>query len=303
MRYFASVLLWMFAFALSTMGQDNLPWLPNRDTNHIRTLRTYLIDSSTGKRRLIKQEEFDQHGYETCPNITLTYDELGRLTRRVELTKVTSVSTGEVRMDTVEVYDIQYSPDGKVNTCTLVQAQGEYATIITYRLVPTEKNPCCIEQTYYHTRNFTRHTEVYSDTVRWRRCYDEEGRIVSEETDDYYLEDLDYCNVYYTYDRLGRKATCRRDYYEYSESLSYHYDLEGNLYGMTGKGWDATMECDIVVRFRPNGTQAESWNHWRDVLEPDVADENVHRRYDERGVMIYYKDNRLQYECEVEYWE
>ena len=303
MRHWGLFILSVFAFALNAMGQDNLPWLPNRDTNHIHTLRTYLIDSTTGERRLIKQEEFDRHGYKTSPNIILSYDEQGRLTRRVELSKVTRVGTGEVRMDTVEVHNIHYSPDGKVDAFTWVQPQGEYATVNTYRLVPTKKNPRCIEQAYYHTWNHTRHSEVYTDTVRWLRCYDENGRIVSEEQVDYGSEDLDYSNVYYTYDSLGRISTCKGYYYEYSDSLSYHYDGEGYLTGMTGKGWDATMECDIVIRCRPDGTQAESWMLWRDVLDSNVADENVYSRYDERGVMIYYKDNRLHYECEVEYWE
>ena len=286
------------------LGSSAQNWMPMRDTNHIRILRSYLIDSTTGERSLLKHEEYDRQGYLTGENISLTYNERGQLIRRVEVQKTDPDRTGTVRMDTVEMYDIHYSPDGKVDFCTWVQSQGEYAMVNTYRLIPLKEKPGCKDLAYLHSWHFTRQDTVfYWDTVIWRHCYDGQGRLVSDEQGDYGGRDIDYSNSYYTYDSLGRVSTCVSRSYEYEDSLTYHYDRDGHLTGMTGKGYDVTLECDIVIHCRPDGTYSESWMHWRDVTDTDVAEEVVYSRYDERGVMIYYKDNRLNYEFEIEYWE
>ena len=59
-------------------NQAGWPYMPPRDTNHIRIIREYRIDS-TGKRTLTDITEYDRHGYQTNPNIKLTYNDKGQL--------------------------------------------------------------------------------------------------------------------------------------------------------------------------------------------------------------------------------
>ena len=80
--------------AMTAMGQwplDEMTWILHRDTNHIRTIRTYAVDTLTGTRQLKLTEYFDRYGYRddsTCHN---EYDDQGRLTMTESYQWVSSI--------------------------------------------------------------------------------------------------------------------------------------------------------------------------------------------------------------------
>ena len=64
------------------------------------------------------------------------------------------------------------------------------------------------------------------------------------------------------------------------------------------------MEAEVVIAFRPDGTPQEKTEHWtlyEDASEP--FHDYSHFRYDERGVLVYYKSSEGITEFEIEYWE
>jgi hypothetical protein len=68
--------------------------------------------------------------------------------------------------------------------------------------------------------------------------------------------------------------------------------------------YEIDMEAEVTITFRPDGTRQESIEHWtsyEDASEPFY--DYSHSRYDERGVLVYYKSPEGITEFEIEYWE
>ena len=123
-----------------------LPWMPERDTNHIRTIRKYIYDTTTLERKLFHTVNYDRHGYQTSPLTRLTYNEHGLLTQRASMRKVLpQKGTAEI-LDTASICEITYSPDGVIQRIKNVgygyyHDPGADTAIAVYELLTHKSHP------------------------------------------------------------------------------------------------------------------------------------------------------------------
>ena len=278
----------------------DLPWMPTRDTNHIKTIRYYKYDTVTLERTLNYTENYDRHGYLTSPLTQLTYNDKGQLTRRVSLEKHSNIANPMGWIDTAEVWDIRYSPDGVIQQINAVFQESGLTTVYSFDLISHKSHPVygLLDYTFNWCRSNGEVT--YCDTIYYRREFDENGRLlrVNENYDDMSDE------VTYHYRPDGRVDYRVGYYYEWWDSLSYHYDENGVLTHQTGKLYDLDMEADVTIRCQPDGRKIEEHQVWR-TYEEEGESTYVHE-YDSRGLLLRSRiigSKAPFYECEIDYWE
>lgn len=296
---------------LPALAQNNWdigwPYMPSRDTNHTHIIRQYTIDSS-GRRKLIQTTEYDRYGYQTGPNIHLTYNNKGQLVRRVELISISSTKNPLPHQDTLEICDINYNSLGHPETIYWVY-YSNYGTNITknfvyHKLEQNIKDSLCQKLRYRTTNISTEDTFTYTATAVYR-CFDNQGRLIQYGNDVISAEDT-YFRISYTYDNAGRITTREGTYWEYTDSLTYHYD-NGKLTSITGKGYDLGSELDIKIDCYPDGRYKEEWRRYREWQEEDedyTKMYNEHILYDTHGEVIRFEvGSNTLFEFEREYWE
>ncbi|MBQ6683422.1 MAG: hypothetical protein IJM74_04905, partial [Bacteroidales bacterium] len=271
-------------------------WLIHRDTNHIRTIRTYAVDSLTGTRQLKLTEHFDRYGYRddsTCHN---EYDDQGRLTMTESYQWVSPTTCANPHRETIWRCSITYSPDGTVQHIKTENYTGE-GTMEQHDMIllSRKEHPRFgLTECIYYLGAF--------DTIRFRREYDDAGHLLSTYCD---IENLNgYHDTRYFYDASGRLVAQKNTYYESWDTLDYHYDSHGVLTSQTGHIYEIDMGAEVTVTFRPDGTRQESiarWTSYEDASE--LFYDYSHSRYDERGVLVYNKSPEGINEFEIEYWE
>ena len=284
---------------MPTAAQDpmvDLPWLPTRDSNGLRTIRTYKVDTLTGERKLAWTEDYDRHGFLADSLDRLTYDAQGRLTEYVRR-NTTYVPDNIPRLKESWRCHITYGADGSVQRIEDVYPDADSAHV-TYELLTHKVHPKYGLLDYSFRRSST--YEDYIDTVFLRREYDAQGHLLHEEFNS--TIGFEYDNGYdirYYYDAAGRRIAYRGNYYECADTMNYVYDEQGVLTGMSGVWYDLGMEAEVVVRCRPDGTRIEAWENWREYVDdPEgplgfkLSDDAAvyYMRYDERGALIYQKD-------------
>ena len=310
-RSFILLILCMMGYIMPVVAQDqqvDLPWLPYRDTNGIRTIRNYKVDTLTGERKLLWTDHYDRHGFKYDSSDVLVYDSQGRLTEYVQY------RTTYIPDNTPRVYEswrckISYAPDGAVQRVeNLYPQSGSH----TYELLTHKRHPKYGLLDYTFRRTYNREgKDIEVDTVFFRREYDAQGHLLHEEW--YSIEfDDNFSDITYRYDASGRRIAMRGYYYEFSDTLDYLYDAQGVLTGMKGVYYDLGLEAEVEIRCRPDGTRIDAKEYWR-VYEDDPDNPEGFRlsepyanykRYDDRGMLIYEKDDPsgiLEYE--IEYWE
>ena len=308
-RPFILLILCMVGYIMPAVAQDpqvDLPWLPYRDTNGIRTIRNYKVDTLTGERTLLWTDHYDRHGFKYDSTDVLVYDSQGRLTELVQHGTIYIPDT------TPQLYEswrckITYAPDGAVQ-----RIENIFESYVKYEILSHKTHPKygLLDYTFRRTLNFSDdHVEV--DTVFFRREYDAQGHLLHEEKNGTDFTDI-FSDIIYRYDASGRRIARRGYYYEFSDTLDYQYDAQGVLTGMKGTYYSLDMEAEVVIRCRPDGTPIESWEYWRQYVEDPVSHEwfklsddfeVYYTRYDSRGNTVYQKDPSGIREYEIEYWE
>jgi hypothetical protein len=151
-------------------------------------------------------------------------------------------------------------------------------------------------------------TEEETDTCRFRREYDDKGRLVRESfTDDVGSRGLDNYEVRYVYDPQGRKLYEKNRFYGGSDSIGYRYSALGGVVEKSGKEWAEGFETDIFFSCRPDGSPLES-THISYPQEWDYGDNpeqrSITRRwYNAMGDLIREETSDHTLEYDVEYWE
>lgn len=301
---------------LAAMAQEPqvlLPWIPLRDTNHIRTIRNYSYDTATLERKLESTEEYDRHGYRAGELVSLTYNGQGLLTRRVARERHFNSANPMGWIDTASVWDIVYSSDGVMQRFDNVYyyhgyIQNEYVqdtTVVTCELLSHKVHPVFGLQDYTVKQCLSRSSrgESYCDTIYFRREYDDKGHLLKEYSN---YEEAD--NYIFHYRPDGRLEYRIGIYYEWSDSLYYHYDNQGVLTHMTGKLYDLDVEADLFIRCQPDGRRIEERQVQRIHIDEGKLDDGTTEiiQYDSHGLLIRCRmeDGKVPYyEREIDYWE
>ena len=296
---------------------DCLRFMPTRMTNHVRVVREY--EPSTvvmGARKLIKTTYYDRHGYETADNVEHAYDSLGRLIRRIWQERRWDDDSQAMVWTTMSVEQLEYTPDGLVSLDRFVaydRVGGAVdTTVVTYRLIHLVRGTGfgITECDYLYTERPApdRLTEEVTDTCRFRREYDAQGRLVRQSyVDDVGSRGLDSYEVRYAYDAQGRKQYEKSRFYGGSDSLGYRYSALGGVVEKSGKEWAEGFETDIFISCRPDGSPLES----TEISYPQEWDygENPEQRsitrkwYNAVGFVIREEGSEGTREYDVEYWE
>ena len=299
--------------AMAQVPQVVLPWMPSRDTNHIRTIRNYSYDTVTLERELVSTWNYDRHGYHVGPHDSLTFNEQGLLTRRVGMVLRWPVRDPRERLDTTSIRDISYSPDGVIQRIknlyidvNPVDANDRDTTTSTYELISYKSHPTFGLLEYTFNGCYTDKGELlYCDTVFYRREYDEQGRLLRQYTN--YMDNPEDITFHYRPD--GRVDYRVGYYYEWSDSLSYHYDANGVLTHMTGKEYSLGMEADLFIRCQPDGRRIEAHLVWHvyddDEGVIDDGDTEI-QEYDSHGLFIRSRIEGHKVpdqEREIDYWK
>ena len=295
----AGIILMFVAMFLPARGQNpllDLPFFPTRDTNHIHEIRTYTIDTMTRERKLKCTEHYDRHGYCSDSTYRNVYDNRGRLILQETYQWVSSTGNTKPRREVLSRCSIDYAADGTVQHVNTESFGKYYEGESNYYLNMQNVHPRFgLMECVYLSK-----WKQSVDTIRFLREYDSVGRLLR-----------DYCNVEnlsgyrdaeYFYDASGRLTACRNYYYESWDTLDYNYAPDGTLISQTGKMYDLDMEADVTITYRPDGTRQERREHWVVYSNPDdISDEYM--RYDQRGVLVYWKSPAGITEYEIEYWE
>ena len=162
--------------AMTAMGQwplDEMTWILHRDTNHIRTIRTYAVDTLTGTRQLKLTEYFDRYGYRddsTCHN---EYDDQGRLTMTESYQWVSSTVGANPHRETIWRCSLTYSPDGAVQH---IKTENN-----TREGTMNHRDMILLSRTLHPRFGLTECTYYLGafDTIRFRREYDDSGHLLS----------------------------------------------------------------------------------------------------------------------------
>ncbi len=281
---------------LSAWGQKRgaeLHFLPYRDTNHIKTIQAYSVDAQTGERKKGYTEHYDRYGYQADTNCRNVYDGQGRLTLQEMYQWVSSTANPIPRREVVHRDSISYAPDCTVEYCKRESFSSDY--LLEYHFYSRTIHPRFGLTDIAYLLKW--HNGCWVDTIRLHREYDSDGRLMHEhyDTDDGYKRRL-------YYDASGRVVASSAIYYETWDTLDYNYDSRGKLVSQTGKVYDLYYEADVTISFRPDGTISERREHWINNEDPSFSEDDYYR-YDERGVLIYLKEDDRIKEYEIEYWE
>lgn len=295
--------------SLSAMAQGpsgDLPWMPARDTNHIKTIRYYKYDTVTLERTLHYTENYDRHGYQTHPLTKFTFNDQGLLTRRVGLRERFSTANPMGWIDTSDILDIYYSPDGEILRVKnewygYYHNPGHDTNISDYELIAHKTHPVYGLLDYTFRGCYINNGELFEcDTFYYRREYDNKGRLLRQYTN--YGDTREDINCHYRPD--GRVEYRVGYYYESWDSLSYHYNANGLLTHMTGKEYDLDMEADVYIRCQPDGRRIEERQVWR-VYEQEGESTEIHE-YDSHGLLLRSRiiGSKVPYfDREIDYWE
>lgn len=272
------------------------PYMPPRDTNHIRIIREYRIDS-TGKRTLTYITEYDRHGYQTNPNIKLTYNDKSQLIHWLKPNNDTTMP----QYYQSETCDISYNAIGQPETILWVYC-GSDTNYVSHKLVQYSEDSLCQKLRYHTTSIRPRDTFTYTANAFYR-CFDNQGRLIQYGNDEYYAEES-FFRINYTYDNAGRITTCQGQYWENADSLAYHYDSNGKLTKITGTAYFPEGETDILIHCWPDGTRKEKWQRYRDTHDNIIVSDD-HLLYNTRGNIIRWESGYINttFEYEIEYWE
>ena len=296
---------------------DCLRFMPWRVRNHLRVVREY--EPSTvvmGARKLIKTTYYDHHGYETREGWEYMYDSLDRLAGWTVMERRWDNDSQRMVWDTMSVEQFEYTPDGLVSLDHFVaydRVGGAIdTTVVTYRLIHLVRGTGLgiTECDYLYTERPApdRLTEEVTDTCRFRREYDEKGRLVWESyTDEVGSRGMDNYEVRYAYDAQGRKQYEKNRFYGGSDSLGYRYSALGGVVEKSGKEWAEGFETDIFISCRPDGSPLES-THISYQQEWDYGDNPEQRIitrkwYNAMGIVIREEGSDGTREYDVEYWE
>lgn len=304
---------------------DCLRFIPRRVTTGVRTVREYRPSTVVmGARELLATTHYDRQGYMTyqrrgseMPDTTeLTYDSLGRLVRWSRAERRWDDDSQRMVWGTLYVESLEYTPDGLVSLDQLVvyeRVGSEIDTsVVTYTLVhlrhSTGMGITECDYAYYERESQGGAVEERRDYCRFRREYDEKGRLVRVSyTDDVGSRGMDNYEVRYAYDAQGRKQYERNYFYGGSDSLGYRYSALGGVVEKSGKEWAEGIETDIFISCRPDGSPLESthisypqeWDYGENPEQRSI----VRRWYDAMGSMIREEGLDGTREFDVEYWE
>ena len=304
---------------------DCLRFMPRRVTTGVRTVREYRPSTVViGARELLATTHYDRQGYMTyqrrgsdMPDTTeLTYDSLGRLVRWSRAERRWDDDSQRMVWGTLYVESLEYTPDGLVSLDQLVvyeRVGSEIDTsVVTYTLVhlrhSTGMGITECDYAYYERESQGGVVEERRDYCRFRREYDEKGRLVRVSyTDDVGSRGMDNYEVRYAYDAQGRKQYERNYFYGGSDSLGYRYSALGGVVEKSGKEWAEGMETDIFISCRPDGSPLESthisypqeWDYGENPEQRSI----VRRWYDAMGSVIREEGLDGTREFDVEYWE
>ena len=296
---------------------DCLRFMPWRVRDHLRMVREY--EPSTvvmGARKLLKTTYYDHHGYETREGWEYTYDSLDRLVGWTVMERRWDNDGQRMVWDTMSVEQFEYTPNGLVSLDHFVaydRVGGAVdTTVVTYRLIHLVSSTGLgiTECDYLYTERPApdRLTEEVTDTCRFRREYDEKGRLVRESyTDEVGSRGMDNYEVRYAYDAQGRKQYEKNSFYGGSDSLGYRYSALGGVVERSGKEWAEGFETDIFISCRPDGSSLES-THISYPQEWDYGDNPEQRSitrkwYNAMGFVIREEGSEGTREYDVEYWE
>ena len=304
---------------------DCLRFMPRRVTTGVRTVREYRPSTVVmGARELLATTHYDRQGYMTyqrrgseMPDTTeLTYDSLGRLVRWSRAERRWDDDSQRMVWGTLYVESLEYTPDGLVSLDQLVvyeRVGSEIDTsVVTYTLVhlrhSTGMGITECDYAYYERESQGGVVEERRDYCRFRREYDEKGRLVRVSyTDDVGSRGMDNYEVRYAYDAQGRKQYERSYFYGGSDSLGYRYSALGGVVEKSGKEWAEGIETDIFISCRPDGSPLESthisypqeWDYGENPEQRSI----VRRWYDAMGSVIREEGLDGTREFDVEYWE
>ena len=292
--------------AMAQEAQVDLPWMPARDTNHIKTIRYYKYDTVTLERTLHYTENYDRHGYQTHPLTKFTYNDQGLLTRQVGLRERFSSANPMGWIDTADILDIYYSSDGEILRVKnewygYYHNPGHDTNKYDFELISHKTHPAYGLLEYTFRGCFISNGELFeSDTFYYRREYDDKGRLLRQYTN--YGDNREDINYHYRPD--GRVEYRIGYYYESWDSLSYHYDANGVLTHMTGKLYDLDMEADVYIRCQPDGRRIEERQVWR-AYEQEGESTEIHE-YDSHGLLLRSRvigSKAPYFDREIDYWE
>lgn len=286
--------------------QVDLPWMPPRDTNHIKTIRYYKYDTVTLERTLNYTENYDRHGYQTHPLTSLTYNDQGLLTRRVGLRERFSAANPTGWIDTADIWDIYYSSDGEVLRVKnewygYYHNPGHDTNSDEFELVAHKTHPVYGLLDYTFRGCYISNGELFEcDTFYYRHEYDDKGHLLRQYTN--YGDTRE--DLTYHYHPDGRVDYRIGYYYESWDSLSYHYDANGLLTHMTGKLYVLDMEADLTILCHPDGRRIEERQVWR-AYEQEGESTEIHE-YDSHGLLLRSRivgSKVPYYDREIDYWE
>ena len=329
------ILIFHFSFFNSLWAQsgpegynevnDCLRFMPTRVTNGVRTVREYRPSTVVmGARELLATTHYDRHGYMTyqrrgseMPDTTeRTYDSLGRLVQWCRAEHRWDDDSQRMVWGTLYVESLEYTPDGLVSLDQLVvydRVGSEIDTsVVTYTLVHLARSTGMgiteCDYAYYERESAGGVVEERRDNCRFRREYDERGRLVRESyTDDVGSRGLDNYEVRYAYDVQDRIQYERNYFYGGSDSLGYRYSALGGVVEKSGKSWVQGIESDIFYSCRPDGSPLESteisypqeWDYGENPEQRGI----IRKWYDAMGSVIREEGLEGTLEYDVEYWE
>ena len=296
---------------------DCLRFMPRRVTTGVRTVREYRPSTVVmGARELLATTHYDPHGYETRDGVEYTYDTMDRLVGWSGMERRWDNEGQRMVWDNTFEAHIDYSPEGLVSLYhfTAYERAGSITdtTVATYRLIhlvsSTGVGITECDYAYTEVSTAVRGGYRYTDTCRFRREYDDKGRLLRESfTDDVGSRGLDNYEVRYAYDPQGRRLYEKNRFYGGSDSIGYRYSALGGVVEKSGKEWAEGFETDIFISCRPDGSPLESthisypqeWDYGENPEQRSIT----RRWYDAMGSVIREEGLDGTREYDVEYWE
>lgn len=228
-----------------------LPFMPKRDTTHIRARIQYeLSDVIMGKRTPIDTLRYGRHGYEVSHNTRVAFDTLGRITDR-------EVTFEE--MQTIE--HVEYNAEGVVryyrSNQNFLHAGVAPDTIVhTYRLINFVRHPQIgITRAAYRGA----HSRVYNDsippteydTLVVERVFDAKSRLIQDYIEGSWPDRIHDEQNYYYYDANGHISAKKHLAGTYYDSTSFQYNIMSEMIGGSGKGNDEEEAWDFIFSCTP----------------------------------------------------